>query len=126
VEHPTIANAGCSPDGLVGGDGLIEIKCPNTATHLEILLTGKIDIEYIHQMQFQLSCTGRQWCDFVSYDRRLPDLCNADGEAMRLKIIRVPRDDKTIAKLELETNLFLNDLDATVDLLRKRYMQEAA
>ena len=66
VEHPTIANAGCSPDGLVGGDGLIEIKCPNTATHLEILLTGKIDVEYIDQMQFQMACTGRKWCDFVS------------------------------------------------------------
>ena len=119
VEHPTIANAGCSPDGLVGGDGLIEIKCPNTATHLETLLHGKIDVEYIHQMQFQLACTGRKWCDFVSYDKRLP-------EPMRLYVRRVMHDEIIIAKLELKTNLFLNELDATVDLLRKRYMQEAA
>jgi len=119
VEHPTIANAGCSPDGLVGGDGLIEIKCPNTATHLETLLHGKIDVEYIHQMQFQLACTGRKWCDFVSYDKRLP-------EPMRLYVRRVMHDEIIIAKLELKTNLFLNELDATVDLLRKRYMAEAA
>jgi len=119
VEHPAIANAGCSPDGLVGGDGLIEIKCPNTATHLETLLHGKIDVEYIHQMQFQLACTGRKWCDFVSYDKRLP-------EPMRLYVRRVMHDEIIIAKLELKTNLFLNELDATVDLLRKRYMAEAA
>jgi len=127
IIHPGIANAGCSPDGLIGADGLVEIKCPfSTAIHLETLLHGKIAIEYFHQMQFQMACIGASWCDFVSYDRRLPDLCNADGETMRLKIIRVPRDEKIIAKLELETNLFLNELDATVDLLRKRYMQEAA
>jgi putative phage-type endonuclease len=127
VEHPTIANAGCSPDGLVGGDGLIEIKCPfNTAIHLETLLTRKVNVEYMDQMQFQMACTGRKWCDFVSYDKRLPNLRNADGETMRLFILRVPRDEKKISDLELETNLFLNDLDATVDLLRKRYMAEAA
>lgn len=114
VEHPTIANAGCSPDGLVNADGLVEIKCPNTATHLETLLTSKIDVEYIDQMQFQMACTGRQWCDFVSYDKRLP-------EPMRLHVLRVPRDDKAIGKLELETNLFLNELNATVALLREKY-----
>jgi YqaJ-like recombinase protein len=119
VDHPTIVDAGCSPDGLVGEDGLFEVKCPNTATHLETLLGSKIDVEYIDQMQFQMACTGRKWCDFVSYDRRLP-------EPMRLHVRRVMRDDKIIAKLELETNLFLNEVDANVELLRKRYMQEAA
>ena len=70
-------------------------------------------------MIFQMACTGRQWCDFVSYHRDAP-------EEMQLHIPRVPRDDKNIAKLELEVTQFLIDLDATVDLLRKRYMQEAA
>jgi putative phage-type endonuclease len=126
VHHPVISDAGCSPDGLIGDDGLVEIKCPNTATHIETLLGAKIDLAYIHQIQFQLACTGRQWCDFVSYDRRLPELRNKDGETMQLKIIRVPRDEKIIAKLEVEATLFLNDVAATVDLLRKRYMPEAA
>ena len=119
IEHPTIDMAGCSPDGLVGQYGLVEIKCPSTATHIETLLTGKIDPAYIDQMQFQMACTGRQWCDFVSYDKRLP-------EPMRLHMQHITRDDKHIAKLELEVTQFLIDLDATVDLLRKRYMQEAA
>jgi hypothetical protein len=70
-------------------------------------------------MQFQMACTGRRWCHFVSYDKRLP-------EPMRLYVHRVPRDDKAIAKLELEVTQFLIDLDATVNLLRKRFMSEAA
>jgi putative phage-type endonuclease len=121
IDHPTIPMCGASPDGLIGLDGLVEIKCCNTATHLETLLTGKIDPAYIDQMQMQMACAGpsRQWCDFVSYDERLP-------EPMQLYVKRVPRDDKHIAKLELEVTQFLIDLDATVDLLRKRYMAEAA
>jgi len=119
IDHPTIPMCGASPDGLVGSDGLVEIKCCNTATHLETLLTHKIDPAYVDQMQMQMSVTGRRWVDFVSYDERLP-------EPMRLYVQRVPRDDKAIAKLELEVTQFLIDLDATVDLLRKRYMQEAA
>jgi hypothetical protein len=83
------------------------------------LLTGKIDVAYEDQMQMQMAVTGREWCDYVSYDKRLP-------EPMRLFVCRIPRDQKRITKLELQTVLFLNDLDATVDLLRKRYMQEAA
>jgi len=119
LDHPSIEMVGCSPDGYVGKDGLVEIKCGNTATHLDTLLTGKVDPAYVDQMQFQMGVTGREWCDYVSYDKRLP-------EPMRLFVCRIPRDQKRITKLELETCLFLNDLDATVDLLRKRYMQEAA
>ena len=76
VNHPTIAMAGCSPDGLVGDDGLVEIKCPNTATHLDILLTDKIDAEYIDQMQFQMACTGRAVVRFCQL-RRSPARRNA-------------------------------------------------
>lgn len=72
IPHPTIAMAGASPDGLVGTDGLIEIKCPNTATHIDTLTTGRIDPDYLTQMGWQLECTGRLWCDFVSFDPRLP------------------------------------------------------
>jgi len=119
IAHPTIANAGCSPDGLVGSEGLVEIKCPTSKTHLGTLLTGKVDVAYIDQMQFQMACTGRSYCDFVSYDPH-------QHETMQLRIIRVMRDDKAIDKIELEVTQFLIDVDATVDLLRKRYMAEAA
>lgn len=73
VPHPTLDNVGASPDGLVGDDGLIEIKCPETWNHLEVMQTGEIPPQYIAQMQLQMECTGRGWCDFVSYDDRLPE-----------------------------------------------------
>lgn len=103
VTHPTIADSGASPDGLVGEDGMTEFKCPNTATHIETLLTRKIDGDYITQMQWQMACTGRKWCDFVSFDPRMP-------EAMRLFVKRVERDDKTIAELEAAVREFLDEM----------------
>jgi putative phage-type endonuclease len=66
VEHPEIANAGASPDGLVGADGLVEIKCPNTSTHIDTLLTQTVPKKYLDQMMWQMICTGREWCDFGS------------------------------------------------------------
>lgn len=112
--HPTIDMAGASPDGLVGADGLVEIKAPNTATHIDTLLGQKVPEKYVTQMQFQMACTGRKWCDFVSYDPRLP-------EAMRLFIRRVERDDDRIAELEREVGTFLAELDNKVQALRTAY-----
>jgi len=114
VEHPTIAMAGASPDGLVGEDGLIEVKCPISATHIETLLGRKAPAKYYLQMQFQMATTGRKYCDFVSYDPRLP-------ESMQLFIDRVERDDATIAQLEQDVIEFLAEVDATVAELRARY-----
>lgn len=114
VDHPTIDNAGASPDGLIGEDGLLEIKCPLTATHLDTLASGKPAQKYITQMQWQMACTGRQWCDFVSYDPRLP-------EAMRLFVVRIPRDPAFIAELETEVSAFLSELDVKVEDLTARY-----
>ena len=121
IEHPTIPLVGASPDGLVGADGLIEIKVPNGAQHLDMLLGDKIEPKYITQMQAQMMCTGRAWVDFVSYHHnlKLPS-------KMQLNIRRVERDAVMITKMELEITQFLIDLDATVDLLRKRYMQDQA
>jgi len=120
VPHPTIAGTHASPDGLVGEDGLIEIKCPNTASHVETLLGDEIAGKYITQMQWQMACTGRKWTDFVSYDPRMP-------EAMSLFVKRVPRDDVRIAELELEARKFLAELDTKVSELRSRYeCREAA
>ena len=119
VPHPTIAMAGCSPDGLVGKYGLVEIKCPNTATMIEVLLGAPVDLSYASQCHFQMACTGRQWCDLVTYDKRLPP-------GMQMHIQHIGRDAKIIAALDIAVEQFLIDLDATVDLLRKRYLQEAA
>lgn len=107
VIHPTILDFGASPDGEVDIDGMVEIKCPNTATHIDTLLSGKIPGKYITQMQSQMACTGRQWCDFVSYDSRLP-------ERLQLFVQRVQRDDKMIDELETEIIMFLKEVDEKV------------
>lgn len=112
VDHPTIEMAGASPDGLVGEDGLVEIKCPNTATHIDTLLTQTVPAKYITQMQFQMACTGRQWCDFVSFDPRMP-------QKAQIFIKRVPRDDAFIKEIESEIKKFLAEVSAKVDQLNK-------
>jgi putative phage-type endonuclease len=114
VPHPTIGETGASPDGLVGDEGLIEIKCPNTATHIETLIGGAVPGKYITQMMWQMGCTGRKWCDFVSYDPRMP-------ESMRFFCRRVERDDAMIAELEREVIAFLNEVRGKVVELRRRY-----
>lgn len=112
VDHPTIPMAGASPDGLVGEDGLVEIKCPNTATHIDTLLTQTVPAKYITQMQFQMACTGRQWCDFVSFDPRMP-------QKAQIFIKRVLRDDSFIREIESEIKKFLAEVSAKVDQLNK-------
>jgi putative phage-type endonuclease len=119
VPHPTIAMTGASPDGLIGDDGLVEIKCPNTATHIDTLLGQSAPAKYVTQMQWQMACTGRKWCDFVSYDPRLP-------EEMSLFVRRVERDDTRIAELEAMVSDFLAELDAKVGELRSLYALEEA
>jgi putative phage-type endonuclease len=121
VPHPSIEMAGASPDGLVAADGLLELKCPNTATHIETLLSGAVPDKYVKQMQFQMACTGRQWCDFASYDNRMP-------ERMRLFVKRLDRDADAIAEIEREVSAFLAELDGKVEALRNQYepQKEAA
>ncbi|WP_019170719.1 lambda exonuclease family protein [Pseudaminobacter salicylatoxidans] len=119
VVHPSIAETGASPDGYIGADGLIEIKCPNTATHIETLLSGTVAGKYVTQIQWQLACTGRAWCDFVSFDPRMP-------ATMNLFIKRVQRDDAMVASLEKDVSEFLAELRDTVSQLRAKYEAEAA
>lgn len=114
VPHPTIGETGASPDGLVGEEGLVEIKCPNTATHIETLIGGAVPAKYVTQMQWQMACTGRKWCDFVSFDPRMP-------ESMRFFCQRVERDDSFIAETEKEVIAFLNEVRGKVIELRRRY-----
>ena len=112
IEHPTIAMFGCSPDGLVH-DGMIEIKCPNSATHIEYLTDNKAPAKYINQMQCQMAVTGRKWCDFVSFDPRLP-------EDLQLFVVRVERDQKYIDSMEVEVVEFLTEVEGMVNQLKER------
>jgi putative phage-type endonuclease len=118
VDHPEIAMSGASPDGLVGLDGLVEIKAPNTATHLDTLLSETVPGKYITQMQWQMACTGRAWCDFASFDPRLPP-------SMQLFVRRVERDASLILDLEAQVADFLAEIDAKVAALTERYARAA-
>ena len=110
VIHPAIPDSGASPDGFVGSDGLVEIKCPFTATHIDTILSGKVDSKYVTQMQWQMACTGALWCDFVSYDPRMP-------EHLAIYVKRVPRDGAVIAELEAAVRDFLSEVAKTVTAL---------
>lgn len=118
VVHPEIPMSGASPDALVNSDGLLELKCPNTASHIETLLGGSIPGKYELQMLWQMACTGRAWCDFGSYDQRMP-------EEMRLFVRRLHRDDERIAELTKAVREFLVEIDATVAELTKLYREAA-
>lgn len=119
LPHPSIARTHASPDGLVGSDGLVEIKCGQPATHLEYLLGGSIPGKYLIQMQWQLRCADRRWCDFVSYSPHFP-------ERMRLFVQRVNRDDRHIAELEQQVREFLAELDEKIAALNARFGLRAA
>jgi len=119
VDHVSIAMSGASPDGLADTAGLVEIKCPNTATHIDTLLGASVPAKYITQIQWQLACTGREWCDFVSFDPRMP-------ERMQLFIQRVDRDTDRIAELESEVRAFLTEIDQKIGALYKAYGRKAA
>lgn len=119
LDHPHIPMTGASPDGLIGTDGMIEIKCPNTATHIDTLLGQEIPQKYILQMQWQMECAGRQWCEFVSYDPRLPA-----NMAMFTKIVE--RDETLLAELRQEIGKFLLEVDAKVNELRNKYERQQA
>lgn len=105
VDHPGLSGFGASPDGLVGKSGLVEIKCPNTAQHVEFLRTGKIESRYDWQMRAQMACTDRDWCDFASYDDRLP-------EQLQIKIVRVERCREKEKQMLAEIEKFLSELES--------------
>lgn len=114
VPHPTVQGLGASPDGLVGALGLIEIKCPNSATHIETLLKEKVPSKYVTQMQVQMMCTEREWCDFVSFDPRLPGDMNFWSE-------RVWADQKMQAEIESEVKAFIEEMEEKILKLREKF-----
>lgn len=114
VRHPTLAGTHASPDGLVGVDGLVEIKAPQPAAHLATLLGEAIPEKYVLQAMWQMRCTGRQWCDFVSYSPAFP-------ESMRLFVHRFKFDPVLVGSLETDVRNFLAEVDAKVEALQSRY-----
>jgi hypothetical protein len=111
IVHSEIDQAGASPDGYVGDEGMVEIKCPESKTMIETLLSDKIPDKYFKQMQWQMACTGRKWCDYVVFDPRMP-------ENLQLCVRRVERDDYIIDEIKSEINKFLAELDQQVTKLR--------
>lgn len=102
---------GVSPDGLVGDEGLLEIKCPNTETQIKRFIDGVgLPKEYEAQVQGQLWVTGRKWCDFVSFDPRI------DVEASYIQT-RVYRDEEYIAKLEEKVTAFVEEMKEMINTL---------
>ncbi len=113
VKHDKIKWAGATPDGFVEADGLVEFKCPNTSTHIETLLGGGIPEKYRLQMQWQMACTNRAWCDFVSFDPRMP-------EDMRFFVRRFERDEALIGNTEREVEKFIDEINETIEALKAR------
>jgi hypothetical protein len=111
IRHASLM-AGASPDGFVGDEGSIEIKCPNTATHIDTLLNG-MPPDHIPQVQGQMWIAERAWVDFVSYDPRLP-------ENMQLYVQRIHRDEDYIKNLEKEVAKFLAEVDQTIEQLTRK------
>lgn len=118
IDHPTILKTGASPDGLIEREGLVEIKCPNTTTHFGTLLKGDIDPAYIDQMQWQMECTNRKWCDFVSFDPRLP-------EAYQMVVKRVDRDNVRIKEITEGVTALIDQVDSEIAELRAKYEPQA-
>jgi putative phage-type endonuclease len=114
IRHPRIERSHASPDGLIGDDGVLELKCPQPAAHLEFLLTGKVPEKYVTQILWQLACSERPWADFASYSPAFPP-------EMRLATKRIERDDAKIAELEKAVVEFLAEVEAKVAGLRRLY-----
>lgn len=112
VEHPKIKFAGCSPDGLVGKDGLCQIKAPRAHVHMDYILSGIVPIDYRQQMLFEMACTGRRFNDFVSYNQDMP-------YHLQLFVIRVHRDQAEIAEIEQEVMGFLAEVESLIAKMPK-------
>lgn len=112
IKHPAINGTHASPDGLIGEDGGLEIKCPQPGEHLRTLMERTIADKYIVQMQWAMACSGRAWWDYCSYSRAFP-------EHLRSFIQRVPRDEARIRELEAAVIAFLGELEQTLAKLQR-------
>lgn len=110
IDHPKIAMSGATPDGFVGDDGLVEVKCPETRTHVAMLMSPELNDAHYLQMQWQIACTGRKWCDYLSFDLRMPP-------ALRLARVHIMRDEARIALMEKQARAFLAEVTLAVQAL---------
>lgn len=110
IRHPSIGWAGASPDGIIGTEGLTEIKCPNTATHIDYLLKREVPTKYQPQMLWQMACTGRRWCDFVSFDPRMP-------QRLQLFVVRYMLDEDRLRETTAEVVRFLAEVEEITEKL---------
>lgn len=113
VVHPSIERAGASPDGLVNQRGLVQFKCPYPATHITYMLAGIVPTEYEPQMIWEMACTERDWCDFVSY-------CPAFPPNLQLFVVRFDRDEQRVSKITAEVNVFLREVDEIIERLTRK------
>ena len=113
IPHPTLANSGASPDGLIGDDGGLEIKAPQPAKHIKNLMGGTIDKAYMLQMQWQMECTGREWCDFVSFNPSFP-------AHLQLHVQKVKRDQEMIEDITAAVTSFLSEMESKLRVLEAR------
>lgn len=114
IDHPIISNFSASPDGLVGSEGMLEIKCPTSQTHLEYILDGVVPEEYVYQMATQLACSGRKWVDFFSFDNRIPN------DKLHHFLIRYERDEQLISEIENEVSNFNIEVDKKLKSVMER------
>lgn len=111
IQHPRLM-CGASPDGLIGMEGAVEFKCPNSVKHVETIVNG-MPAEHMPQIQMQMWMAGLQWVDFVSYDPRLP-------MEMSLYIQRIRRDEQYLNMLEDEVTKFLAEVDSTIVMIQEK------
>jgi hypothetical protein len=112
VEHPRIKFAGCSPDGLVGEDGLCQIKAPRAHVHIDYMLSGIVPVDYRQQMLFEMACTGRKFNDFVSYNQDMPP-------HLQLFVVRLHRDEPEIQQIEQDVSMFLSEVEELIAKMPK-------
>lgn len=117
--HLTIDGTGASPDGLIGEVGMVEFKCPNTATHIDNLTDAPIKRDYQMQMQWQMECTAREWCDFVSFDPRMP-------MHLQMHIVRVKRDEKIITEIKEGVTAFIQEMAELIEKIDPQIKVETA
>jgi predicted phage-related endonuclease len=116
VYHPTIKMAGCSPDGIVGDDGLLEIKCPKIETHLQYLIDDIVPEAYLPQLLWQMACCERQWVDFVSYHPDMPE----EYQLFIKRLERTKEVDAVIRGMELEVVQLLAEVDEEIERVKSR------
>ena len=112
ADHPTVEMFGASPDGLIGDDGGLEIKCPLSSTHIEWMLADEVPVEHVKQMMTCMAVTGRKWWDFMSYDPRMP-------QHLQTFVKRLDRDEQMVVKIEDATQKFNAELSERIEQLNQ-------